>query len=155
MSFYICFLFIAFDLVLLHKVETSCTSLLIAAVQVIIVVSLFWIEQQKRYRIVKCMTSYRCPGGSFSSKEEYLEAFKKINNIEYIEEDVFLDCLVQEDYEPYKAEDRYYPPLSKKFYWNTQKVQPKMRKRSIVRDAKILLMTLLVKITNRFVKWMN
>ena len=78
----------------------------------------------------------RWPEGRYTHKEDLLRDFKELNNIEYIEEDVFLDCLIQEDYEPYKDEDRYYPPLLKKFYIDTSKVQPKIRKRSVVRDMR-------------------
>lgn len=88
--------------------------------------------------------SYRFPDGIYFTKKEYLEAYKEINNIEYIEEDVFLDCLVTE-YHGHQGE-------RPKFYWNTQKVQPKQRKKSRIRDALTVFMTWFVKTTDWFMK---
>lgn len=88
--------------------------------------------------------SYTFPQGNYYTKEELLEDYKKINRIEWMEEDVFLDCLVTE-YHGHQGE-------RPKFYWNTQNVQPKMRKRSRIRDASMWFMSYFVKITNWFMR---
>lgn len=88
----------------------------------------------------------RWPEGSYITKEEYLEAFKDQNNIEWIEEDVFFDCLEEVKY-PY--DPRFGFIDGSPFYWNTQKIQPKMRKRSRIRDALKWFMTWLIRITEK------
>ena len=92
--------------------------------------------------------SYTFPQGDYYTKEELLEEYKKINRIGWMEEDVFLDCLEMRDDITYPHLDN----LPKKFWWRTDRVQPKMRKRSRIRDALTVFMTYFVKITDWFMR---
>lgn len=78
--------------------------------------------------------SSKFPEGVMIDKEDYLDEFKRINNVEYMEEDIFLDCLEDNGHDEY--------------YWNTRHVQPIIIKRSKVRNLIKLILISFNKLTD-------